>query len=155
VKLNDALKKSEQKHEEAKEKQFQKRTRRPVTTSGLIQYFSDLYYFYGIYQPPLLTKDTRNKVNGFIKLLKNNGYEDHEIWDFIKQVFENWDYFKQQDFYTDNRKKYILAIRPDLKDIIVCKGQFIQELSKEEELECNSNEEKDMYQMWLDMNQQE
>lgn len=153
MKLNDALKKSEEKHSEAKNKQFEKRTRRPVTTSGLIQFFQDLYHTHGLGQPPLLKKDTRNKVSGLIKLLKNNDFEDHEIWEFIRQVFENWDYFKQQDFYTDNRKKYILATRPDLADITHCKSQFIQELSKEEEqeLECNFNEEEDMLEIWRNL----
>lgn len=89
MKLRDALQKSEEKHSEAKNKQFEKRTNRPVTTTGLIQFFQDLYHIHGLGQPPLLKKDTRNKISGLIKLLKNNDFEDHEIWEFIRQVFDN------------------------------------------------------------------
>lgn len=148
--LNDALRKGQEKHSEAKLKQFEKRTKRPVTTSGLIQFFQDLYYQYDLGQPPLINNDTRNKTSGLIRLLRNNDFEDREIWSFIRQVFENWDYFKQQNFYTDNQKKYILAIHPDLKDIINCKGQFLQELAKKkDELECNSDEQnEDLLDIW-------
>ena len=160
AKLKDAIQSSQEKYEQAKDRQRQKRTNRPISTSGLVQYFNDLYHIYGLGSPPPINEDTRNKINGLVKNLKKNGYDDSEIWDFLRRIFENWDYLKHLNFYTDNRKSYILATLPDLKDVVNCKTQFIQELSREEDKmhnECNSgqNEEEDqpdLLEVWRQMN---
>jgi hypothetical protein len=147
MKLSDALERGQQKYQEARKKEQEKRRQRPVTTSGLIQFFSDLYDKAGLGRPPVLSKENRGKISGLIKLLKNNGYENKDIYDFIEQIFDSWDQFKQQEFQTLHKKKYVLSAWPDLMDIVNCRDQFIRELSKEEDTlhnECNE----DLLTMW-------
>jgi len=153
AKLKDAMNNSQQKYDEAKQRQIQKRVQKPVSRGSFIQRFKDLYEINGLGMPPPIDGDTTKKVNGLLKLLKNNNFSDEEIWQFLDEAFASWDKFKQMNFYTDNGKNYILSVYPSLKDIINCKTQFLQELAREEEAshsECNYEEE-DMLNIWLNM----
>lgn len=140
--LSDAVKKAQDIHRQSKEAQAEKRKNRPVTTNGFIQYFYDLYekHDYGV-QPPL-KKDTRNKVSGLVRLLKNNGYEDKDIYNFLEKVFDRWP--SLQEVKTNNRKEYILDTKPNLMDIINCRDDILSELEVQQE----PKEEKSLLEMW-------
>jgi hypothetical protein len=95
---------------------------------------------------PPMTKENRRKINGFIKFLKNNGFNDKDIYLFIDKCVENWYMLQNIDMYTDKRKKYKLDTRPNLVDIIHCKTQIFNELNQEE-----LDEEIDLLDAWGDM----
>ena len=146
MKLSEALSQGQQKYQEAKKREMAKRKLRPVTTSGLIQFFADLYHKHDLGKPPNLSKQDRGKISGLIKLLKNNGYESQDIYEFIESVFENWNLYKQKEFLTLNKKKYRLSNWPDLIDIVNCREQFIRELHSE--CQDDVDEDVDLLKLW-------
>jgi hypothetical protein len=142
--LNDALKRAQEIHRQSRQEQAEKRKSRPVTTNGFIQYFYDLYEKHDYGTPLPLKKDTRNKVSGFVRLLKNNGYEDKDIYGFLEQVFEKWPQFKQKRLLTNNKKTYILSDTPDLQDMIVCRDSILRELQVQKE----PQQKKSLLEQW-------
>ncbi len=134
--IEQALQQAKEKNVNAKLKYLEKQTCRPVSVSGILQYLQEQLILnnYGDLAP--ITKETRNKIHGFIKFLKNNGLEDREIYEFLTKCVENWDFLLTLKVFTDNRKKYNLDTRPNILDIINCKTQLFQELNnKIEEIE--------------------
>jgi hypothetical protein len=127
--IEQALKQAKEKNVNAKLRHLEKQTIRPISANGLLQHMKEQLILnnYGDMAP--ITKDTRNKIHGFIKFLKNNGLEDREIYEFLTKCVENWDFLQNLKIYTDNRKKYVLDTRPNILDIINCKTQLFQELN--------------------------
>jgi hypothetical protein len=127
--VKKAIEHAKMKNEQAKLRMISKQTNRPVSVSGILQVMNEqmMESSYGFMNP--ITKETRNKVHGFIKFLKNNDYQDSEIYDFIKNCIKNWDILKNLQIKTDNKKKYTLDTKPNILDIINCKQDFITELS--------------------------
>jgi hypothetical protein len=136
--IEQALKQAKEKNVSAKLKFLAGQPNRPVSVNGILQHLKDQIILnnYGDLAP--ITKDTRNKIHGFIKFLKNNGLEDKEIYEFLTKCVENWDFLQNIKIHTDNRKKYNLDTRPNILDIINCKTQLFQELNNKIE---ESNEE--------------
>jgi len=121
--LKYAKTKSNQAHRAKKNKY------RQLTPRNLIYYFNNLCE-----TPRPVTKDTFNKLNGFIKLLRNNDWTDEQIYEFIKESVENWP--KGEKAITNkNRKEYILDTQPNLQDIIICSNWFM-------------DEEEEQYNLW-------
>jgi len=143
--LKNAIQKAKSKHENSKEEDRRKRLSRPVTAGGIINFFHDLYFKYDIKGYVPLKKDDYNKVNGFIKLLRNNHYSDEEIYAVIEEIFSQWDQIKEADIKTDNRKSYILNDSTDLLDIVKCKNDIFREITKENEPE---DENKSLLEIW-------
>lgn len=142
--IEDAIKKAKNNYQESKEKEMQKRTTRPVTTGGFLQYFHDLYSKYNYGTPPLIKKQTKNKLSGTLRLLKNNYYDDQDIYKFLDDVFKEWDNLARVITKTDNRKSYIMDDRPNLEDIVNTKNQILRELGKEKE----DQPQKSLLEMW-------
>jgi hypothetical protein len=144
--LQDALKKAKQTTEESRAKYRSKQLNRPISVTGLIQYLQEQLTVNNFGPMPPMTKENRRKINGFIKFLKNNGFNDKDIYLFIDKCVENWYMLQNIDMYTDKRKKYKLDTRPNLVDIIHCKTQIFNELNQEE-----LDEEIDLLDAWGDM----
>jgi len=119
--LKCAKTKSSQAHEAKKNKY------RQLTSRNLIYYFSSLCE---TARP--ITKDTFNKLNGFITLLRNNGWTDEQIYEFIEESVENWPKGKKA-ITNKNRKEYILDTQPNLQDIIVCSNWFMDRTKEDEQ----------------------
>lgn len=143
--VQEALAKAKKTTEMSKQRYFEKRFNRPVTTTGLIQYLTEQLKANNFGPMPPMTKENRLKINGFIKFLKNNGMEDKDVYFFIDKCVENWYILQNIDMYTDKRKKYKLDTRPNLVDIIHCKTQIFNELNQEKE------EEIDLLDAWGNM----
>lgn len=143
--LNDAIERAKQKHSESRKAEQSKRKSRPLTTGNFIQYFNDLYEKHDLGKPPPLNKDTKKKISGLIKVLKNNDYEDSDIYDFLDRVFEKWGSLRKQEIYTNNRKKYTLDDRPNLLDLINCRDKILNEVYSQQR---EQQEEKSLLEMW-------
>lgn len=144
--VSEAMKKARSKHQESLKAQREKRLSRPASVTGIIQFFNDLYVRQEMGAMPPMKKEDKNKINGFIKFFKNNGYTDKEIYQFVENVFDFWSRLRNLDIYTDNRKKYILDTRPNLIDMIHCKTQIFQELNVKEEPIDDDNV--DLLELW-------
>lgn len=128
--IEKALKQAEQKTKLAKARYLAKITSRPATPTGILQFMAENNC------RTMTNQKDRVKINGLIKFLKNNGLEDRDIYDFIKNCVKNWDSLQNAKIFTDNRKKYNIDTRPNILDIINCKTQlygFFQEESEEDE----------------------
>lgn len=147
MKLKEVVEKSQSKYQQAKEQEAAKRKLRPLSVSVFYQEFKDK--FRAVYEQMVEpTADTYKKLNGLVRMLAKNGlYCGQDAHDFIEWLFDNWTELDQKSAQTNNRKKYTLAVRPDLKDIVNCRDYFLQEYFKPE-LECNEEEELDLLEMW-------
>lgn len=131
--LSEAVQKGKQTNQTAKQRYLAKIYNRPVSITGILQFFNEQLSInnYGPMAP--IAKKNQHKLNGFIKMLRNNGFSDQEIYEFVQKCVENWAVLSKKQFFTDNRKHYNLDAVPNLIDIIHCKTQFFNEINKEEE----------------------
>jgi len=148
--LNDAINKGKETYEKAREVESIKKKTRPITKNTLINYFYDLYRVYEYGSPPIITKDTLNKVGGLVKVLKNNGYEDKDFYDTFDKIFDKWDYLKNLEIKTNNRKKYILDYKPNLMDIINCRNEILDNLESAKQIEPVQEDDdgESLFEMW-------
>ena len=129
----DAVTKGKQTNQTARERYLAKMFNRPVTITGILQFFSEQLSLnnYGPMAP--INKKNKGMIQGFIKFLRNNGFTDLEIYEFVQKCVENWAELAEKQFLTDNRKKYNLDTVPNLVDIVICKTQFYNEINTEKE----------------------
>ena len=143
----DAVNKGKATNLSAREKYLAKQFSRPVSISGLLQFMAEQLKLNGYGPLTPITKQNKNKINGFIKFLRNNSFSDQEIYEFIKECVEKWEELASIDIYTDNRKKYTLDTIPNIVDIVHCKSQIFNELNKEKE----DTEDMDIFTAWGNM----
>lgn len=143
--VTDAVNKGRETNKTAKQIYLAKQYNRPVSITGVLQFMSEQLKIYDYGQMAPISKENKNKINGFIKFLRNNGFDDKEIYEFVKKCVENWQEFLGIDIHTDNRKKYNLDTVPNIIDIIHCKTQFYNELNKEKE---EIDDEGDIWELW-------
>lgn len=131
--LSEAVQKGKQTNQTAKQRYLAKQLHRPVSITGILQFFSEQLSLnnYGPMAP--INKKNKGMINGFIKFLRNNGFTDQEIYEFVQKCVENWPDISKEQFFTDNRKKYTLDTVPNLIDIIICKTQMFREINNEKE----------------------
>jgi hypothetical protein len=141
VNVTEAMKKAADKTKLARQAYNAKQKQRPASVSGILQFMQDKM------DAPMapINKENRNKINGLIKFLRNNGFSDLEIYDFIEKCIEKWPIFMNIEMFTDNRKKYNLDTRPNILDIINCKTQLFNEINTK--IDENDDEE-DLLALW-------
>ena len=74
----------------------------------------------------VLPKNFTNKMRGFLKLFRNNGYSNKEILDFVKEVISNWYMLRGKKIETVNGKTWRLGKYPKLEDIVYCNRSLLQ-----------------------------
>jgi|SRR6056297_578125 len=145
--LNKIIEQSKKKSEQAKINNARKRDNRPISVSGILQFMAEELQKNNYCDITPTTKDTRNKIHGFIRFLKNNGLEDKEIYAFLAKCIENWAFLSNIKMHTDNRKKYNLDTVPNILDIINCKNQIFNEINiKKEDVE--NDDDIDLLEEW-------
>lgn len=127
---DDAVAKGLQKHKKAWANEKQKYRNRPATVTGICVVFADESLKRGHGAMALLSKQTHNICKGFIKLCKNNGLEDAEIYSVIERVVENWDNLKRCKMTTKNGKPFVLSDRPSLRDFLFCRDAILANLDR-------------------------
>jgi len=118
-------------HGISSKKDKEKQRNRPISVSGLCRFFNHQFQQAGYGAITPLTKETKVKINGFIKVLKNNGYSDQNIYELIEKYIAAFEKIKSEDMYTANNKKYVLAGRPSLRDLIICRDCIINKVYDE------------------------
>lgn len=129
--LTEAINKSRVVYAEAQEKQNKKQITKRATHYGIVRTFNYYYTWNDWGNHPILTKQESNMIHGFIKVLKNNHYEDADIYQIVIDFIEKYDDIKDAK-YISHGKPYQLGMRPNLKDFLLCRNQIIEELSKVE-----------------------
>lgn len=147
--VSEAIQKAQDKYKASLKVQQEKRKTRPATTAGILQFVNDLYSKYDMGAVPPINKNDKHKITGFIKFLKNNGFEDKEVYEFIESAFSEWGRLCQLEIYTENRKRYTLDTRPNIIDVIHCKTQIFQELKT---TEAPEDENMDLLELWRSQN---
>ena len=141
--LKNRLERARRKALEFQKQKAEKMFEKNITPYKLLIYFNNLVIQnYNSY--PVHSKKTKQMVSGLIKFLKNNGFSDKQIYDWIKEIVENWDKYSNKTCTTDKGKEYKINIYPNLDDIIYCKKFFLYHdiahecnLDKEEEVDYN------------------
>lgn len=141
--VKKALEQAKKRNKEAKRLNFAKQMNRKASVSGIIQFFRNTLTANNLGTMAPINKENSHKINGFIKFLRNNGFEDKEIYDFLEKCIKEWQHLTGIQMYTDNRKKYTLDTRPNIVDIIHCKTQIFNELNEDEE-----DEDIDLLEAW-------
>ncbi len=147
--LEDAMKRAKEINNKSREAEKAKRIQRPLTKKGFIQYFHDLFEVYNYNKPPIIKKDTVNKVSGLIRILKHNGYTDKDIYLMLDKIFERWYRLKNTEAYTNNRKPYTLDSKPNLMDIIICRD-FILNKIEEKPKKIETEDSRSLIDIWQD-----
>lgn len=132
LKVSDSIRAAKERHKRSSELRKERQINRPVSVSGLCRFFNHQFEKAGFGAPPLLTKDTTNKLNGFLKVLKNNDYSDRDIYGLVKNYINAFERIKSEEFFTANNKKYVLGGRPTLKDLIICRDCIINKVMVED-----------------------
>ena len=143
----DAVNKGKETNKAAKKTYLQKRLSRPLTSNGLLQFMGEQVRANGYGPMAPITKNNKYKIAGFIKFLRNNSFDDKEIYEFVQTCIEKWNDLLSIDIHTDNRKKYSLDTVPNIVDIIHCKMQIFNEINKEPA----EVEEVDIFTAWGNM----
>jgi hypothetical protein len=132
LKSDDAIASAIKRHKEAASARKSKQINRPVTVSGLCRFFNFQFEQAGFGAPPLITQDTTKKLNGFIKVLKNNYYTDADIYNLIKRYIDAFERIKSEEFFTSNNKKYAVGGRPTIRDLIICRDCIINKVQPDD-----------------------
>lgn len=122
--LKDKIKAAKNKAKEYQKSKIKKLPKRKASSFNILLFFNHLvaqtYDMVACH-----SKDTRKKVGGLIKFLKNNGFTDEEIYDWIRDIVENWERYALKKTTTDRGHEYTINNYPNLKDIIYCKTFFL------------------------------
>lgn len=122
--LKDKINKAKKKAQKNITNKLAKIHERRATPTNVVLYFNHaVTQIYGYM--PTISKETNKKLSGLIKYLKNNGFTDTDIFNWLKEIIENWNEYALKKTTTDRGKEYFINNYPNLNDIIYCKKFFL------------------------------
>jgi len=74
---------------------------------------------------PLLSKKAENMLSGFIRLGRNNGWEEKKFYDTIIDLVKYWKEIKHKDHYSLNGKRVLLGDRPSLMEFLIARDSVL------------------------------
>ena len=134
--LEEIMAKSRKKSLEARKRKQSNFYRTPAYPDKLVQLFNSKFKEHEYGTPPLVIKDVKKLLFGFIKVMRNNNKEEIEIYRIIEKVVEYWDILKTKKHVTlKNRIKMTLGDRPSLHEFLICRESVLASIEKIEVLE--------------------
>jgi hypothetical protein len=111
----------------------------PASPNKLIQLFSSECTKNDYGRLPPLSQKTRNMLNGFIRLGRNNNWTEERFYEIIVEIVEYWKILKTKDIRTLNLKKVTLGDRPSLLEFLIARDSIlsaIEEIKKQKTVEA-------------------
>ena len=100
-----------------------------ASASGIFLVFKDKMAELGFGQHGMLTKKEFNMLSGFIKVSKNNGLDDADIYSLVEKVVDSWQSLRSKVLQTKKGIKWVLPDRPSIRDFLVCRDAILNEIA--------------------------
>lgn len=97
----------------------------PASPNKLKRLFYNEFRSNGYGEPNPLSKKVENMLLGFIKLGRNNGWEEKVFYDLIIDLVRFWGEIKRKDHYSLNGKKVMLGDRPSLMEFMIARDSIL------------------------------
>jgi hypothetical protein len=102
----------------------------PASPAKLIRLFNNEFTSAGYGEPLPLAKKTRGMMNGFIKLGRNNGWEDEYFYSIIREIVAHWRDLQGKEITTLNNKRVVLGDRPSLLEFLICRDYILSAMEE-------------------------
>jgi len=134
--IKEALQRGRARAKEGRSRREAKFSSAPASPNKLIRLFNSKFQENDYGSPLPLAQKTRGMLNGFIRLGRNNGWEEKKFYGVITDVVENWETLKRKEIRTLNGKKVLLSDRPSLLEFLIARDSILSKLYeiKNEEL---------------------
>jgi len=103
----------------------------PAYPDKLIRLFYSTFRDKNYGEPPPITSQVKNMLNGFIKVSRASEWNEKKIYDTVKDLVLHWEYIKKQDHHTiKTGKRAMLGDRPSLLEFLICRESVLTAIDK-------------------------
>jgi hypothetical protein len=98
----------------------------PAYPGKLIQLFCSTFREQNFGEPPPISSQVKNMLNGFIRVCRSSNWNERKIYTTIKDLVLHWDYIKKQNHSTiKTGKRAMLGDRPSLLEFLICRESVL------------------------------
>lgn len=123
--IKDAINRGKQLSNKGREKMAKRMLSSPASPDKLIRLFHSQCNSHEYGSPLPIAQKTRGMLNGFIKLGRNNGWEEKRFYDTIISIVENWQALKTKELTSLNGKRILLGDRPSLLEFLIGRDSIL------------------------------
>lgn len=124
--LQEAIARAKEKSDRGRSRQLNIFYNNPSSPNKLLRVFNKKFVECDFGNPPPVTKQVMGMLSGYIKLCRNNGWEEKSIYTTIESVVENWRFLRTQQITTmKNNKLAALGDRPSLLEFLICRDSML------------------------------
>ena len=102
----------------------------PAYPDKLIRLFCSTFREKNFGEPPPISNQVKNMLNGFIKVCRGSTWPERKIYETVKDLVVHWDYIKLQDHTTLKGKRAMLGDRPSLLEFLICRESVLTAIDK-------------------------
>lgn len=102
----------------------------PAYPDKLIRLFCSTFREKNFGEPPPISNQVKNMLNGFIKVCRGSSWPEKRIYETVKDLVVHWDYIKLQDHISLNGKRAMLGDRPSLREFLICRETVLTAIAK-------------------------
>lgn len=102
----------------------------PAYPDKLIRLFNSTFRDKGFGDPPPISKQVKNMLNGFIRVCRGSNWTEKKIYESIRDLVVHWEYIKLQDHKTLKGKRALLGDRPSLWEFVICRESILTAIEK-------------------------
>jgi len=128
MKVEELLKQQQKKSNISMIKEGAKQYDRPLTKTGIVRVFNNVFIREDWGYPAVLTKEQNRMLSGFIKILLKS-MADKQVYKYIEQYVVGYSTLKNVVVTTLKGKPYTLGSRPQLKDLLYCRESIFSILT--------------------------
>ena len=126
--IKAAIQRGMLKAQEGRSRRVSKFFSAPASPDKLIRLFRTESISHGFGEPVPIAKKTRGMLSGFIKLGRNNGWEEKQLYDTIKTIVANWGELRKKELTSLNGKRIVLSDRPSLLEFLIGRDSILSAL---------------------------
>ena len=97
----------------------------PAYPDKLIRLFCSTFRERNFGEPPPVSSQVKNMLNGFIRVCRSSQWNEKKIYETIKDLVTHWSYIKKQDHTTLKGKRAMLGDRPSLLEFLICRESVL------------------------------
>jgi hypothetical protein len=83
---------------------------------------------YGVPLP--LSRKTMGMINGFIKLGRNNDWDDEYFYQVMREVVELWPELRKKELTSLQGKRILLSARPSLNEFLISRDSMLSSMEE-------------------------
>lgn len=126
MKTKDAILQALVKSKQGRDRRVHNFYNSPAYPDKLIRLFYSTFRDNNFGEPPPITSQVKNMLNGFIRVCRSSEWNEKKIYTTIKDLVIHWDYIKKQDHHTmKSGKRAMLGDRPSLLEFLICRESVL------------------------------